>query len=151
MAPNDVKPETEDEAWKNMLDQATRFKRDKIRPGDTVRVQLKRKTFDRGYNKPRYSKDVYTVNRIEKIGDNKYYVINGLNRKYLRSFIEKVGVVERNIEPADLEGTREGHLRDLAKQKSESLPIPEEIQETSIAAPRRSQRVRKTRDFLTYS
>ena len=39
--------------------------------------------------------------------------MKGLDRKYLRAFLQRVGSVEVGISPLDLSGTREGHLREL--------------------------------------
>jgi len=75
----------------NILSKANWKKREKIVAGDRVRVQLKRKGFDKGY-KPKYSKEIYTVDRKE----GKYYFIQGLTRKYLRAFIEKVRRSDKN-------------------------------------------------------
>src|SRR5689334_15020966 len=99
MTPNEVTESNRRQVLKNIEEKATRKIRPKINVGDRVRVQLKRKAHDKGY-KPKYSKQVYTVEKIE----GKYYMIHGLDRKYLRAFIEKVGESQENPNKPDLEG-----------------------------------------------
>jgi len=94
MSPNDVNEETQEQAFENILSHATKKIRETISVGDSVRVRLKRKSFDKGY-KPKYSKQIYKVDRI----DGRFYIIHGLNRKYLRAYIEKVGDIEKNVDP----------------------------------------------------
>lgn len=137
MPPNDVNEKNQSEVYQNILEHARIKKHEKLNVGDKVRVQLKRKQHDKGY-KPRYSKQLYEVEKI----DGKYYHIKGLDRKYLRAFVQKVGEIEKNTEPADLEGTREGQLRQLAK-----LPIDESSYEEKarLEFERASQPIAKTK------
>jgi hypothetical protein len=147
MKPIDVNKSNQNKVLKNILEQATIKNRPLINVGDMVRVQLKRKAFDKGY-RPKYSKPIFRVARKE----GSYYIIDGLQRKYLRAFIEKVGISEKNLNHPDLEGTNEGHLKELAKR-----PISEEsiqrknqiIQDNSIPAPR-PKRDRKKPDRLIF-
>lgn len=118
MAPNEVNESNQAQVYNNIVKRATIKIREPIHVGDKVRVQLKKKSFTKGY-KPKFSKEVYTIDAKE----GKYYMINALNRKYLRAFLQKVGEVEVGISPIDLEGTQEGFLKELA-----TLPIdPESV------------------------
>lgn len=110
MSPNEVNEKTQEEAFDNIVNHATKRIRETISVGDSVRVRLKRKSFDKGY-KPKYSKQVYKVDRI----DGRFYFIHGLTRKYLRAYLEKIGNIEKNVEKPQLEGTMEGHLKNLSK------------------------------------
>jgi len=130
MAPNEVNDENKEQVHMNILKKANIKKYEPIKVGDKVRVQLKRKSFEKGY-KPKFSKQVYTIDAIE----DRYYIINELlPRKYLRAFIQKVGEIEKSISPADLEGTKEGHLKELAKR-----PIdPDSIERADLIEQERS-------------
>ena len=129
MAPNEVNEKNQHEVHENILKKATIKQREEVKVGDRVRVQLKSKSFKKGY-RPKFSSEIYTVAAIEP----PYFIIDGLDRKYLRAFIQKVGEVERNISPADLEGTREGFLKELAQR-----PIdPESITKKEILEEERS-------------
>jgi hypothetical protein len=84
----------------------------------------------KGY-KPKFSKQIYKVENIE----GRYYIIEGLKRKYLRAFIEKVGEVETNENKPDLDNTQEGFLKDLAKR-----PIdPESIKQKELLEKERAE------------
>lgn len=123
MAPNEVNDDNKEEVYQNILEHANIKRYDPIKVGDKVRVQLKRKSFDKGY-KPKWSKQIYEVEKI----DGKYYIIKGLDRKYLRAFLQKVNEVEKNISPVDLSGTREGHLRKLHKRVVDPETIAKNLQ-----------------------
>jgi hypothetical protein len=161
MAPNEVNKSNINEVYHNILEKATIKIREHIKEGDRVRIQLKTKSFTKGY-KPKFSKEIYTVEARQ----GRYYIIKGLDRKYLRAFIQKIGEVEKNVSPVDLEGTREGHLKDLANRpiSEESIKKKEEIEqqrekepiasrtrhkEQSIEAPR-PKRKKKKINRLTY-
>jgi len=90
--------------------------------GDMVRVRLKRKSFDKGY-KPKFSKQIYKVDKVE----GNFYIINGLNRKYLRAYIEKVGDIEKNVDPPHLDGTIEGNLKNLSKNPINEETLKEKV------------------------
>jgi len=143
MPPNDVNEKNQGEVYQNILGHAKIKKHEELKVGDKVRVQLKRKAHDKGY-KPQYSKQIYEIDKIDtgSISSTTYYHIKGLDRKYLRAFLQKVGEIEKNPEPADLEGTREGHLKELAK-----LPISESSREEKarLEAERESQPIAKTK------
>ena len=81
-----------------------------------------------------------------KAREGSYYIIKGLDRKYLRAFIQKVGEVEKNISPVDLEGTREGHLKDLHKRPidPESIKKKEELEQQREQEPIASRTRHKT-------
>ena len=81
MAPNEVNDDNKEQVYQNILKHAYIKKYDPIKVGDRVRVQLKRKSFDKGY-KPKYSKQTYEVEKV----DARYYYVKGLDRKYLRAF-----------------------------------------------------------------
>ena len=129
MAPNEVNENNQMEVFNNIVSRATIKLREPINVGDKVRVQLKRKTFQKGY-KPKFSKEIYTVDAKE----GRYYIINSLNRKYLRAFLQKVSDdVEVGISPIDLEGTKEGFLKELAQR-----PIdPESIERKAFLEEQR--------------
>ena len=93
MAPNEVNEHNIDNVYHNILERATIKIREPIKVGDKVRIQLKRKSFTKGY-KAKSSKELYEVEARE----GSYYIIKGLDRKYLRAFIQKVGEVEKGPE-----------------------------------------------------
>jgi len=106
---------------------------------------LKKKGFVKGYH-AKFSKEILTVVRIEK----PYYYLSQGTRGYLRSEFIKVGESQTNREIPDLEGTREGNLKEIALRPidEESIQRKEEI-ENSIPAPR-PKRDRKKPERLTY-
>jgi NCAIR mutase (PurE)-related protein len=110
MKPVDVTFENEEVVYQNILNAATVKNRPKIDIGDDVRVRIKERGFVKGY-KPKFSKTIHKV--IEKQG--RYYIIDGLDRKYMRAYIQKVGEVEYNIREAELENTNEGRLKEMSK------------------------------------
>ena len=114
MAPNEVTKDTEREAWTRMDDRAKKRHRVRVWKGDKVRVLVKKKAFDKGY-KPQWTKKIHTVERRE----GRYFHVDGLDRKYLRAALQKVGTdVEAPTIEADLEGTLEGRLKaGLVKKK----------------------------------
>lgn len=110
MKPVDVTFENEEVVYQNILNVATVKNRPKIDIGDDVRVRIKERGFVKGY-KPKFSKTIHKV--IEKQG--RYYIIDGLDRKYMRAYIQKVGEVEYNTREAELENTNEGRLKEMSK------------------------------------
>jgi len=140
MAPNEVSAENRDEVYQNIRNKGYIKIREEIKPGDRVRVLLKRKGFEKGY-KPKFSKTVYTV----AAKDGKYYSITGLNRKYLRAFIEKVGEVQKNPIPAELSGTLEGHLKAIGKLPvdPDSVAIKQILEEEREKEPLSKTRSRR--------
>jgi len=83
----------------------------KLEIGDKVRLQLSY-DFKKGYQ-PKWTKELHTVTKIE---GQKVYVDDG-DEYYVRSEVLPVkGDVEVNPKEADLQGTREGHLKSLAKR-----------------------------------
>ena len=120
MAPNDVNVDNLSEVWENIKKHSVRHYRPLLNPGDKVRIQLKEKSFNKGY-KPKFSKEIYTVDGK----DGMYYRINGLNRLYLRAFLQLVKQSEKNPYAADLEGTREQQIKNIKKHKViESITPP---------------------------
>src|SRR4051794_12777301 len=73
MAPNEVNDKNKDQVYQNILDHATIKTYEAINVGDQVRVQLKNKSFQKGY-RPKFSKQVYTI----ESKDGRYYIIQGL-------------------------------------------------------------------------
>lgn len=110
MAPNDVNANNQIEVWENINQHSKQKKREKIEPGDKVRVLIKERAHDKKY-KPRWSKEVYTVTK--KSGS--YYHMQGLHKKYLRAHILSADTAEKPTAVALLENTKEGKLKDLAK------------------------------------
>lgn len=55
-----------------------------------------------------------------------YYRIKGLDRLYLRAFLQLVEHSEKNPFPADLEGTREQQIKNIKKREeyAQSIPAP---------------------------
>lgn len=116
MTPNAVNDDNVGEVWVNINEKATRVKRERLEVGDNVRVKLKPKSNEKKY-KPKWSK---AIHKIIEIKDNQYKV-NGLNRWYLRANLMKITGSERYDVVADIEGTKEGHLKKL---KESNQPVP---------------------------
>lgn len=94
------------------MNKANIANRPQVGVGDRVRVMLKPKSFRKGYA-PKWSSDIHTIDAKE----GKYYIINSTTRKkWLRAFLQLVGDVEETTIPADLSGTVEGRLKELAKK-----------------------------------
>jgi len=143
MSPNEVNDKNKGQVYRNILSKATIKSREPIHVGDIVRVQLKKKGFQKGY-KPKFSKELYTVESKE----GQLYTIKGLDRKYLRAFLQKVsGNVEVNISPPDLEDTQEGFLKELANRpidpdsitRKENLELERELNPISSRTRARHQ------------
>lgn len=138
MAPNEVNEKNQDEVYQNIVSKATIKNREQIRVGDNVRVLLKLKSFRKGY-KPKWSKQPYPIEKI----DPPYYIVKGLDRKYLRAHIQKVSEIEHNPNEADLENTREGHLKQLSY-----LPVYEDsiVEKARLEDERSSKPIAKTKE-----
>ena len=136
MAPNDVNEQNQQLAFHSIL---THSKKEKIPEpiniGDKVRFQVKPKTFEKRY-KHQFSTDVHEV--LEK--NNGQYKVSGINRLYTRGNLQKVGDVQHVQIKPDLEGTREGHLRQLHQQRAnkpaETVKTVKKTPATSIATTR---------------
>lgn len=138
MAPNEVSVDNLSEVWENIKKHSVRLLKPLLKPGDKVRVQLKEKSFTKGY-KPKYSKEIYTVLGKEGM----YYRIKGLQRLYLRAFLQLVEQSEKNPYKADLENTREGDLHKIQRKRNYyDLPL-------SLPAPK-PKRDRKKPERLLY-
>ena len=138
-------PENFFKARLNIMKKANKIKRPWLKIGDKVRILLKQKTFDKKY-KVQWSKNVYNIENI----DPPYFILDGLKRKYLRAHLQKINEYEKvKIDPL-LEGTREGHLRKIAKNKSDKAPIV--LENKKSIAQTRPKRKRKQIDrgfFIT--
>ena len=123
---------------KNIVSKARVINRPVLEIGDKVRVRVKPKAFDKKY-KSQFTKGVHTIQ--SKIG--RYFVVSGLERKYLRSFILPVHAVEENVNEPEYEGSNEQHLRNLAKNRPvrDNAPLPVE---SSIA------KTKPRRGFVVY-
>lgn len=142
MSPNDVNEDNEGNVWIHQNKHANMKPHDKVEKGDTVRVRLKSKSFEKGY-KPKYSKQIYKVIK----SDGTYYTIEGLDRKYLRAFIKKIeGTPEAPDIKADLKGTQEGRNKALAKIPFEKKAVTRAA--ATIPTERRSSRIRKKTEIL---
>ena len=77
MAPNEVNESNQTQVYNNIVKKANIKLREPISVGDKVRVQLKRTAFTKGY-KPRFSKDVYTIDAKEgsEYIITNYYLVN---------------------------------------------------------------------------
>lgn len=135
-----AKPKNEITAWKNIQSVSTIKEYPPLSSGDFVRVPIKQKTFQKGYQ-PKFSK---TVHKVLQKKDHYYYIDN--NEKYLRAHLQKVnGDVEKPIVKPDLENTQEGRLKDMAK-----LPVIKTDQIEPIQLQRRSTRIRKPKTFQDF-
>ncbi|MDR3478336.1 MAG: hypothetical protein P4M14_09930 [Gammaproteobacteria bacterium] len=133
MAPNEVNDHTEHIVQINLLKNLTPNPYTKLKVGDLFRVQVKPQSFVKGY-KPKFSKTIYEI--TEK--GNGYYKTTKGDRLYLKSNLQKVDSYEINPEKPDLEGTREGHLRELHSRPREERE--ENVEEESVRRPTRERR-----------
>eukprot|EP00732_Lithocolla_globosa_P000082 Lithocolla_globosa_v1_NODE_15_length_10543_cov_26.361651.p2 type:complete len:342 gc:universal NODE_15_length_10543_cov_26.361651:2379-1354(-) len=123
MSPNDAaKKSNEFDVFKNIQEKATVKKRPTLYVGDMVRVQLKEKSFKKGYS-PKWSKSIHTVEKKE----GRYYIVDDDKRKYLRAYLQKVETNTNapDISP-DLKNTQEGHLKALAQRPRTRSYVEEE-------------------------
>ena len=136
MAPDEVTEETQREAWTRMDDRARKRHRVAVRVGDRVRVLQKKKAFNKGYT-PQWTKTIHTVEK--RVG--RYYMVDGLDRKYLRAALQRVGedVHEAEIE-GDLEGTLEGRLKKGLVKKEVVRPRETRGQKTARKEERRAKK-----------
>eukprot|EP00732_Lithocolla_globosa_P004274 Lithocolla_globosa_v1_NODE_3859_length_1563_cov_3.519231.p1 type:complete len:239 gc:universal NODE_3859_length_1563_cov_3.519231:815-1531(+) len=135
MTPNDaVLKSNEFEVFKNIQDKATVKKRPSLYVGDTVRVQLKEKSFQKGYS-PKWSRTLHTVEKK----DGRYYIVNDNKRKYLRAYLQKVEISNApTIEP-ELKGTTEGFLKALAKKpRTRSTMVEEPLKRVTRSMTKKS-------------
>ena len=149
MKPVDVTFDNEEIVYDNILQVANVKKRPKIDVGDSVRVRIKERGFVKGY-KPKFSKAIHKV--IEKQG--RYYIIDGLERKYMRAFIQKIDdEVEYNTREAELENTTEGRLKESSKNiiKRTDSEIEELLDKTktenSVAVTKSKRVITKPKKF----
>ena len=149
MKPVDVTFDNEEIVYDNILEVANVKNRPKIDVGDSVRVRIKERGFVKGY-KPKFSKTIHTV--IDKQG--RYYIIDGLERKYMRAFIQKIDdEVEYNTREAELENTTEGRLKESSKNiiKRTDSEIEELLDKTktenSVAVTKSKRVITKPKKF----
>jgi hypothetical protein len=141
MAPNEVNEDTMHIAQINLIRKLHRVPYVEYKVGDRVRVQVKPKSFVKGY-RPKYSKTIY---EITKKGDG-WYGTSKDNRQYLKSNLQLVDESEINPELPDLEGTREGHLREIRNRPREEFESAAQIEEEPQR--RRSARERKPASYV---
>lgn len=150
MAPNEVTKENQHTVQLNLIKHANQKEREKLNVGDSVRHMVKQKSFAKGY-RPKFSNQVY---KIEK-ADGNYFYLGGLSRGYLPSELKKIDKVEKNPNPPDLQGTREGHLKELAQRPiseesiKESERLEKERRENPLALTRPKRNI-KAPDRLKY-
>ena len=131
MAPNEVTDETKHIAQINLINNLHSPPRKRLKVGDQVRVQVKPKSFVKGY-KPKFSKAVYTITEVGK----GWYKTDKDDRQYFLANLQKVDAEELNPEEPDLENTREGHLRRIRMIRNEK-PDEEEAEQIEEEPPRR--------------
>ena len=92
----------------------------KLKVGDMVRLQLSY-DFKKGY-KPKWSKELHKVTRI----NGNHVFVDGKDVYHLRSDVLPIGEeeIQQPIEGPKLAGTKEGHLKQVAKWKAEAQPKP---------------------------
>jgi hypothetical protein len=134
MSPTDARdPKNHSTVLKNIVSKARVINRPVLEIGDEVRVKIKNKAFDKKY-KSQFSKGVHTIQ--SKIG--RYFIVSGLDKKYLRAFILPVHAIEENMNQPEYQNSREEHLRNLAKNRpvrvNALLPVESSIAKTK---PRR--------------
>ena len=140
MSPTDARdPKNHSTVLKNIVSKARVVNRPVLEVGDEVRVKIKNKAFDKKY-KSQFSKGVHTIQ--SKIG--RYFIVSGLDKKFLRAFLFPVYAVEENMNEPEFEGSNEQHLRFLSKNKPERVNVPLDV-EQSIAKtkPKRYWRLGK--------
>lgn len=120
MAPNEVNEDTQHVVQINLLNNLNSNPYTKLEIGDKVRVQMKPKSFMKGY-KPKFTERIYEVNGK---GDG-YYTTTKDNRLYLKVNLQKVEENELNPEKPDLEGTLEGHLKEMKNKPRREYEIEE--------------------------
>lgn len=139
MAPSEVNKDTMHIAQINLIKRSTIVPYYSFEVGDRVRVQVKPKSFVKGY-KPKFSKTIYEVTEKGK----GYYLTTKDDRKYLRSNLQKVTEAEENPEAPELEDTREGQLRRMARERSERVHSGDDMESVADIEPNvRSVRSRK--------
>ncbi len=141
MTPNEVNEDTMHIAQINLIRKLHRVPYVEYKVGGKVRVQVKPKSFMKGY-KPKYSKTVY---EITDKGEG-WYETTKDDRRYLKSNLQLVDEAEMNPEQPDLEGTREGHLRDIRNRPREEFESAAQIDEEPPR--RRSVRERRPENFV---
>jgi hypothetical protein len=138
MNPLQVGDDNRFKVWQRLYERSKKRNRPTLKVGDSVRVLLKQKSFDKKY-KPQFSKQVFKVSSLR----SRYvYVSGGAQRtKYLRAYVQKIGEVEDPIIEPDFEGTQEAQLKELAK-----LPtIPSDIKKSpQTLAKTKGKRSKKT-------
>ena len=141
MAPDEVNEDTQHIVQINLLNRLNRPTKAKSNIGDKVRVQIKPVSFVKGY-KPKFTKHIHEI--TDKADG--YYTTTKDDRLYLKANLQKVEEYEINSEKPDLEGTLEGHLKEMKNR-----PRPEYNIEEPSSEVRRSGRVRKPTSQLEHS
>ena len=122
LAPNEVTESQENIEHAHLsIYKSSRLRRKRrIRQGDMVLVRKKRKGFVKGYW-PAFLDDPLKVEKVEKVGQVRYYHIEGLNRRYLRAEIRLApagGKSALSTRAPEYAGTLEARL----KERGEKLP-----------------------------
>ena len=143
MAPNEVNEKTMHIAQINLVKHLNPIHAKPLKVGDKVRVQVKPKSFVKGY-KPKYSKEIYTIT----VKGRGYYETSKDDREYSRSNLQKVRSFEINPEKPDLEGTAEGRLRNMKNLPKREYLIPEPEPAEEVRA-RRSKRERRPIELVS--
>lgn len=142
MAPNEVTEDTQHIAQINLLNNLKSNPYTKLEVGDKVRVQVKPKSFMKGY-KPKFTDKIYEVTAK---GEG-FYTTTKDNRLYLKSSLQKVDEYEMNPEKPDIEGTLEGHLKEMKNRPKREYEI-EEVEDKRKRTLRERKPVSQVEDFL---
>lgn len=115
----------------NIIKHATLKNLPPLQIGQIVRIELKPKSFKKGY-RPKFGLTTHKI--ISK--DKYYYYVDGEKRGFFRSNLQPVSGVEMNVQPADLQGTIEDRLKNMKKvDKNYDIPISN-IEERRTNRPR---------------
>jgi transposase InsO family protein len=119
MTPNEVNRKTMHIAQLNIIKNATLKRLPTLQIGQTVRIELKPKSFQKGY-RPKFSLTTHKITAKDKY----YYYVDGEKRGFFRSNLQPVNGVEVNIKPADLDNTLEGRLKNMKRvEKNYDIPV----------------------------
>ncbi len=121
MTPNEVTDKTKHVAQLNILKHSYQKKREPLKIGQQVRIQLKETSSTKGY-KPKFSKTIHTITNKNRY----YYTVSDSDKMYIRSNLRPVSEVETNTNEPDNIGTLEYRAKHLHKHKEDAkYNIPE--------------------------
>ena len=135
MNPNEVTDETMHIAQANIIKHSYQKKREPLKIGDKVRIELKDTSIKKGY-KPKYSKAIHTITEKNRY----YYKVNDSDKMYYRANLRPVSDVEINTNKPDNEGTLEHRASNLHKYKANAKYI---IPESNASERKLNLRTRK--------